>query len=233
MLWREWPSGYFSTSHNTSLFLSTHRGHIPLSPSPSLWRSFHPSLRPRRCHIITWRCKQPKNYLFQTDFSHTHTHTHTHTLPAHTHSGTYITCLLSWDESFSRSMNLTTYIFALKWFLNVLLLIPILLYHCLYLEILVCLSLYVCTSLSLLSPGCLTIFGFHLFLCPSFSDSLSWSDGWLTEVRTPLMSSVSVLRCQKALYISSLHNAYLAYFLISHTPSHFFSSVNLFTGCKA
>lgn len=38
--WKERPSGYFSTSHNTSLFLSTHRGHIPLflplTPLPSI-----------------------------------------------------------------------------------------------------------------------------------------------------------------------------------------------------
>lgn len=72
---------FFYFTQHLSFPVNTLGTHPSLSSSPSLWRSFHPSLWPRRCHIITWRCKQPKNYLFHTDFSRTHTFSeHTHTL---------------------------------------------------------------------------------------------------------------------------------------------------------
>lgn len=91
---------FFYFTQHLSIPVNTPGTHPSLFPFLALWRSFHPLLRPRRCHIITWRCKQPKNYLFHTDFSCTHiliARAHTHT---NTHTGTYINFLLSRDYAY-------------------------------------------------------------------------------------------------------------------------------------
>lgn len=100
--------------HTTPLFSCQHTGDtslsliLPLSDALSIHRFGRGGVTLSPGGVNSWRIT------FSTPISHVHTHFQ------HTHSGTYICCLLSWDESFSRLMNLTTCIYALKWFLNVL-----------------------------------------------------------------------------------------------------------------
>lgn len=83
--WKERPSGYFSTSHNTSLFLSTHRGTHP-SLSPSDARSIH---RFGRGGVtLSPGGVNSRRITFSTPISHVHSHLHT--FSTHTYALRYL-----------------------------------------------------------------------------------------------------------------------------------------------
>lgn len=167
-----WISGYFSTSHNTSLFLSTHQGHIPLSFSLSLSDALSIHCFGRGGVTLSPGGVNIRRITFSTPISHIHTHFQ----HRHTHTFRYIYTLSLVPRWFFFSLNefYHIYIFAQKWFLNSFTLFPFFFffYRCLCLQTLCYLSLHVCTSLPFLSLGCLNIFWFfgcyffsvHLFL---------------------------------------------------------------------
>lgn len=196
-----WISGYFSTSHNTSLFLSTHQGHIPLSFSLSLSDALSIHCFGRGGVTLSPGGVNIRRITFSTPISHIHTHFQ----HRHTHTFRYIYTLSLVPRWFFFSLNefYHIYIFAQKWFLNSFTLFPFFFF---FLPLLMLTNPLLSFSTRMHLPALsfswlsqyLLVFWLLFFLCPSLS--LSWSDAWLTElteVRMLLMLSVSVFCCQK------------------------------------